>query len=133
MLKTIIIILVFSSCSNLPCDPAQEEIEKALNVLHSRKILDLSNNELNIKLPAEYSSYISKEEIKVGDKKIKLFVDKVSVPTVNFTDIKKENDRSIKILFVASEAGYRYRGEILFECKNDVLVYKDIHYLSEIN
>ena len=132
MLKTLIILLFYSTCSQIPCDISKEEVGIALNVLHSQSILEIANNELNINFPEEYRKFIS-NEVKIGNRIVKLYTDKISIPLINFTVIKKEEDNGIKILFTASEAGHRYSGKIIFECKNEELVFKDIHFLSEID
>ena len=120
------------SCNQLPCKIGKSEIVEALSILFSKGILELPDNELNISVPSGYENYLARK-VKIRDKTIKLYSDKPVIPAVRFIAIKSEEEGLIKIYFSASEAGYKYKGEILFKCINDRLIYNNIHYISEIS
>lgn len=132
MVKFISLILFFSSCNQIrTCEFQKEHFIKVFEVLNTKKVLELSNNEINIVLPSSVSSI--EKEIIVNDKSIRVYKDKESVPQLIIKELNKDEDGMIKVRFQAYEVGYRYRGELVFECLEHKLVYKDIHYLSEID
>lgn len=132
MVKFISLILLFSSCNQIAtCEFQKEHFIKVVEVLNAKKILELSNNEINIVLPSSFPSI--EKEIIINKKSIHIHKDKESVPQLIIKKLDKDEEGMIKVRFQAYEAGYRYRGEIVFVCLENKLVYKDIHYLSEID
>ena len=131
MVKIISLILLISSCHNGACDSEAQEIAKTLNVLNTKKILELSSNELNLIVPMEYEEYLQ-DEITVNGRQIELHKNKKSVPRLQINNVFKK-DGLVDVKFNASESAYRYKGEIVFECTSDKLAYKDVHYLTEID
>lgn len=132
MVKLISIILFLSSCNQVTtCEFQEEHFIKVIEVLNTKKVLELSNNEVGVVVPSSF--HLIEKEIIIKDKSISIVKDKNNVPQLIINKLDKDEEGSIKVRFQAYEAGYRYKGELVFECLEHKLVYKDIHYLSEID
>lgn len=84
-------------------------------------------------MPKDYESTLPKV-LDISNREIEIASDEKGIPSVTITKFSKEQSTGeIKIGFYAFESGYRYKGEIIFKCVDDNLIFEDIHYLSEID
>lgn len=120
------------------CFFGKNELNIALNALHSKSILELETNKLSLNardVKGLETMDLNKDAWMVGNKAILLVEEAQGTPWVVFSTRESSgNDESnIKINFSAGEGGKTFKGVITFECLNDGLFFKDIHYFSAIN
>jgi hypothetical protein len=135
MIKILILFLFVSYCNSLSCEFGQSELEKVINVLHTKKIIKMKSNKLSVTLPEDYGDLIP-TVVSISNKEIEIYSDEKKLPSVKITKFsKKQSSNRINVSFYVSEpeSAYRYGGEIVFKCLDDNLIFENIHYWSAID
>lgn len=126
----ILFILFINSCNdNDGCVFSEKEMIKALKVFYNKSILEEYQTDLFLDITENNKIHIP-DSLKINDKIVHIRSQKEKIPKVFITKIIS-NQGKFTIVFSIYNI-YEYHGDIIFECIDNKLEYRDIHYYSAI-
>jgi len=132
MYAMVILAVLLSVLGAQPdCEMNEAVMRISLNVLISREMIELSDRDLNVRVPEQYAKYLPRE-IEVGGNVLPINANHLSRPDVIFTKVNPSDTGSVEVSFRTLGSAYLYSGTIMLQCSEGKYVLNTVHYVSAI-
>lgn len=134
MIKTVFCYLILlATCNSSSCELSESELKTILSVFYFNNILEEHQDEINLNIEDKNELEIPGRVELQNKRIIKTNSEKKGIPYITLGNFQSYDTGIVKVKFKVLKSARRYSGEIVLKCIDNNLIFKDIHYLSEID